>query len=40
MKFLDLAYTNKDVANLMCYGVQDVHWILNDDGTVSLSGGN
>ena len=39
VKFLDLAYTNKDVANLMCYGVQDVHWILNDDGTVSYPEG-
>ena len=23
----------------MCYGVQDVHWILNDDGTVSYPEG-
>lgn len=39
VKFMNLAYTSRDISNLMCYGVQDVHWVLNDDGTVSYPEG-
>ncbi|MBQ6363644.1 MAG: ABC transporter substrate-binding protein [Lachnospiraceae bacterium] len=39
VKFMNLAYTNKDVANMMCYGVKDVHWVLTEEGTVAYPEG-
>lgn len=39
VKFLNLAYSDKDIANLMCYGVQNTHWVLNSEGTVSYPDG-
>ena len=39
VKFLNLAYTNKEISNLMCYGVKDTHWVLNSEGTVSYPDG-
>lgn len=34
VKFLNLAYSNADIANLMCYGVEGVHWEYQEDGTI------
>ena len=39
MKFMNLLYTNADLVNLMNYGVEDVHYVKNDNGTFSLPEG-
>ena len=39
VKFLNLAYSNKDLANLMCYGVEGTHWEYQEDGTVTYPEG-
>ena len=39
MKFMNLLYTNADLVNLMNYGVEDVHYVKNDNGTISLPEG-
>ena len=39
VKFMNLAYSNKDIANLMCYGVEGKHWQYAEDGTVAYADG-
>lgn len=39
VKFLNLAYTDKDLSNLMCYGVEGTHWEYAEDGTVKYPDG-
>lgn len=39
LKFLDLTYTDKDVVNLLIYGIEGRDYVLNDDGTVSYPEG-
>lgn len=39
VKFLNLAYSNKDLANLMCYGVEGTHWEYAENGTVDYPEG-
>ena len=39
MKFLDLTYTDKDVINLLIYGIEGRDYVMNDDGTVSYPEG-
>lgn len=33
LKFLDLTYTDKDIVNLLIYGIKDRDYVMNDDGT-------
>ncbi len=39
VKFMNLAYSDKDLANLMCYGVEGVHWQYQADGTIDYADG-
>lgn len=39
MKFLELTYTDKDVINLLIYGIEGRDYVRNDDGTVSYPEG-
>ena len=39
LKFLDLTYTDKDIVNLLIYGIKDRDYVMNDDGTVSYPEG-
>ncbi len=39
MKFMNLLYTDADVVNLLNYGVEGVHYVKNDNGTISLPEG-
>lgn len=39
MKFMNLLYTDADLVNLMNYGVEGVHYVKNDNGTISLPEG-
>lgn len=39
MKFLNLTYTDKDVINLLIYGVEGRDYVMNGDGTVSYPKG-
>lgn len=39
VKFLNLAYSNKDIENLMCYGVEGTHWVYAEEGTVAYPEG-
>jgi putative aldouronate transport system substrate-binding protein len=39
MKFLNLTYTDKDVINLLIYGIEGRDYVKNDDGTVSYPKG-
>ncbi len=34
VQFLNLVNTDKDLYNLLCFGVEGTHYILNEDGTV------
>lgn len=34
MKFLNLLYTNADVLNLIDWGIEGVHYVKNEDGTI------
>lgn len=38
-KFMNLLYTNADVYNLICFGVEGVHYVLNADGQMELPEG-
>lgn len=39
MEFLNLTYTDKDIINLLIYGIEGRDYVLNDDGTVSYPEG-
>lgn len=39
LKFLDLTYTDKDIVNLLIYGIEGRDYVMNDDGTVSYPEG-
>ena len=39
LKFLDLTYTDKDIVNLLIYGIKGRDYVMNDDGTVSYPEG-
>lgn len=39
MKFLNLLYTNADLANTMAWGVEGVHWVWNEDGQMTYPEG-
>lgn len=39
LKFLNLTYTDKDIVNLLIYGIEGRDYIMNDDGTVSYPEG-
>ena len=39
MKFLNLCYTDKDVINLVIYGLEGRDYVKNDDGTVAYPEG-
>ncbi len=39
MEFLNLLYTDKDVMNLLANGIEGKHFVVNDEGTISLPEG-
>lgn len=39
MKFLNELYTNPDIANLVCSGIEGKHYVKNDDGTIDFAEG-
>lgn len=39
VKFMNLTFTDKDVVNLLIYGLQDRDYVMNEDGTVSYPEG-
>ncbi len=39
MDFLNLTYTDKDIINLLIYGIEGRDYVMNDDGTVSYPEG-
>lgn len=39
MEFLNLMYSDPDIANLLGLGVENVHYVLNEDGTASFADG-
>ncbi|MDO4284696.1 MAG: ABC transporter substrate-binding protein [Eubacteriales bacterium] len=39
VKFLNMAYSDKDLANLLCYGVEGTHWQYTEEGTVAYADG-
>ena len=39
MKFLNLTFTDKDIINLLIYGIEGRDYVLSDDGTVSYPEG-
>lgn len=39
LKFLNLTYTDKDIINLLIYGIKDRDYVINDDGYVSYPEG-
>lgn len=39
MKFMNLLYTDADVVNLLNYGVEGIHYVKNDNGTISFPEG-
>lgn len=39
MKFMNEMYSNPDIVNLLDWGVEGVHYVLNDDGTVDFPEG-
>ncbi|SHK02746.1 putative aldouronate transport system substrate-binding protein [Anaerocolumna jejuensis DSM 15929] len=39
MQFINLMYTDKDIINLMAYGIKDKHYVLNNDGTIDYPSG-
>lgn len=40
MEFLNLMYTNKEVSDLLNYGIKDVHYQVNEDGSYGYIGGD
>lgn len=39
MQFLNLMYTDADIANLLCSGMKDKHYVLLDNGTIDFAEG-
>lgn len=39
MKFLNLMYSNKEIIDLLNYGVEDVHYLVQEDGTYNFPEG-
>ena len=39
MMFMNLLYTDEEIVNLLNYGVEGIHYVKNDDGTISLPEG-
>ena len=39
MKFLNLLYTNAEVINLIDWGIEGVHYVKNEDGTIRYPDG-
>lgn len=39
VKFLNLAYSSAEIENLMCYGIEGVHYAYQEDGTVDYADG-
>ena len=39
MKLLNELYTNPELANLVCSGIEGVHYVKNDDGTITFAEG-
>lgn len=39
MKFLNELYVNVDLANLVCSGIEGVHYVKNEDGTIDFAEG-
>lgn len=39
VKFLNLLYTDADIANLLCNGIENVHYVLDEDGTIDFAEG-
>lgn len=39
MKFLNLMYSNKEIIDLMNYGIKDVHYVVQDDGVYTFPEG-
>ena len=39
LKFLNLTFTDKDIVNLIIYGLQDRDYVMNEDGTVNYPEG-
>ena len=39
LKFLNLTFTDKDVVNLLIYGLEGRDYVMNDDGTVNYPDG-
>lgn len=37
MQILNIANTNKDFYNTICYGVEGVHWNMNDNGSITMT---
>lgn len=35
MKLLNLLYTDEDLANLFCWGIEGTHYVVNGDGTIT-----
>lgn len=39
MQFLNLLYTDSEITNLICSGIQDKHYVLYDDNTIDFAEG-
>lgn len=39
MKFLNALYTNADLANLVCNGIENIHYVKSTDGTIDFAEG-
>lgn len=39
MKFLNMLYTDAELANLVCSGIEDVHYVKKENGTVDFAEG-
>ena len=39
MQFINELYTNPDIINLMCYGIEGEHYVENEDGTITYPEG-
>lgn len=39
MQLLNLMYTDSDLMNLLCWGIEGVHYVVNDDGTITYPEG-
>ena len=39
MEFLNLMYTNKEIVNLLCFGIEGTHYQIRQDGTIEYPDG-